>query len=247
MNNFLAPAPSRPRKASLDAGGSEPFSRQNARRPGTSERPAAPTPVAPDRSGILVMLGETTARACSPTPQTAPRMASAFLAIHRCDFLSLFRGPGNVDADRCGHASRIWRVGLPAIWPILGLDVRCRSRFDQSDHSDHRGDRNPRRNDLFQSSALVAVGCAVMLVALTSSGARYWRWERLAMALALFNLLFVAVAVLSAVTRPVGRRSDNLDAAANWPVSGLSTDPRVQYRSDRYSMDALLPAERFSG
>jgi Mn2+/Fe2+ NRAMP family transporter len=44
---------------------------------------------------------------------------------------------------------------------------------------------------------LVAVGCAVMLVAITSSGARYWRWERLAMALALFNLLFVAAAVLS--------------------------------------------------
>ena len=43
----------------------------------------------------------------------------------------------------------------------------------------------------------VAVGCAVMLVVVTSSGARYWRWERLTMALALFNLLFVAVAVLS--------------------------------------------------
>ncbi len=43
----------------------------------------------------------------------------------------------------------------------------------------------------------LAVGCAVALVAVTSSGARYWRWERIAMALALFNLLFVAVAVLS--------------------------------------------------
>jgi len=49
----------------------------------------------------------------------------------------------------------------------------------------------------FDVPPLVAVGCAVLLVTLTSSGARYWRWERLAMALALFNLLFVAVAVLS--------------------------------------------------
>jgi len=49
----------------------------------------------------------------------------------------------------------------------------------------------------FAVPPLVAVGCAVLLVALTSSGARYWRWERVAMALALFNLLFVAVAVLS--------------------------------------------------
>jgi Mn2+/Fe2+ NRAMP family transporter len=44
---------------------------------------------------------------------------------------------------------------------------------------------------------LLAVGCAVALVAATSSGARYWRWERMAMALALFNLLFVAAAILS--------------------------------------------------
>jgi len=44
---------------------------------------------------------------------------------------------------------------------------------------------------------VVAVGCAVMLVVVVTSGARYWRWERLAMSLALFNLLFVAVAVLA--------------------------------------------------
>ncbi|MGD0850053.1 NRAMP family divalent metal transporter [Bradyrhizobium sp.] len=49
----------------------------------------------------------------------------------------------------------------------------------------------------FAVPPFVAVGCAVLLVAVTSGGARYWRWERLAMALALFNLLFVAVAVLS--------------------------------------------------
>jgi Mn2+/Fe2+ NRAMP family transporter len=44
---------------------------------------------------------------------------------------------------------------------------------------------------------IVAVSCAVMLVVVVTSGARYWRWERLAMSLALFNLLFVAVAVLA--------------------------------------------------
>jgi Mn2+/Fe2+ NRAMP family transporter len=44
---------------------------------------------------------------------------------------------------------------------------------------------------------VVAVACAVMLVAIVTSRARYWRWERLAMALALFNLLFVVVAVLA--------------------------------------------------
>jgi Mn2+/Fe2+ NRAMP family transporter len=44
---------------------------------------------------------------------------------------------------------------------------------------------------------VIAVGCAVMLVVAVTSGARYWRWERLAMSLALFNLLFVVVAVLA--------------------------------------------------
>ncbi len=44
---------------------------------------------------------------------------------------------------------------------------------------------------------LVAVGCAVLLVGVSTSGGRYWRWERLAMGLALFNLVFVAVAVLA--------------------------------------------------
>ena len=44
---------------------------------------------------------------------------------------------------------------------------------------------------------LVAVACAVVLVAVSTSGGRYWRWERLAMGLALFNLVFVAVAILA--------------------------------------------------
>lgn len=44
---------------------------------------------------------------------------------------------------------------------------------------------------------LVSVAFAVLLVAVSTTGGRSWRWERLAMALVAFNLLFVVVAVLS--------------------------------------------------
>jgi len=44
---------------------------------------------------------------------------------------------------------------------------------------------------------IAAVGSAVLLVAISTSGGRYWRWERLAMGLVLFNLLFVIVAILA--------------------------------------------------
>jgi Mn2+/Fe2+ NRAMP family transporter len=49
----------------------------------------------------------------------------------------------------------------------------------------------------FGISPLIAVACAVGLVVLSACGSRYSRWERLSMGLALFNLLFVAVAVLA--------------------------------------------------
>lgn len=49
----------------------------------------------------------------------------------------------------------------------------------------------------FGISAPVAVACAVGLVVLSACGSRYSRWERLAMGLALFNLLFVVVAFLA--------------------------------------------------
>lgn len=48
----------------------------------------------------------------------------------------------------------------------------------------------------FGLPAWVAAVSAVLLVTISASGGRYWRWERAAMALALFNLLFVAAAVL---------------------------------------------------
>ena len=46
----------------------------------------------------------------------------------------------------------------------------------------------------FGISTPVAVGCAVALVALSACGSRYSHWERLSMGLALFNLVFLAVA-----------------------------------------------------
>ena len=49
----------------------------------------------------------------------------------------------------------------------------------------------------FGVPAPVAVGLALALVALGMAGGRYWRWERLALCLAAFNLLFLAAAVLS--------------------------------------------------
>jgi Mn2+/Fe2+ NRAMP family transporter len=52
----------------------------------------------------------------------------------------------------------------------------------------------------FGISAPVAVGFAVGLVVLAACGSRYSRWERLTMGLALFNLLFVAVAVMARPT-----------------------------------------------
>lgn len=49
----------------------------------------------------------------------------------------------------------------------------------------------------FGISAPVAVGVAVALVAVSAMGSRYSRWERISMGLAVFNLLFVAVAILA--------------------------------------------------
>lgn len=49
----------------------------------------------------------------------------------------------------------------------------------------------------FGVSAPWAVCCAVALVIFSACGSRYSRWERLTMGLALFNLLFVVVAILA--------------------------------------------------
>jgi len=49
----------------------------------------------------------------------------------------------------------------------------------------------------FDIPAPIAVACAVGLVVLSACGSRYSRWERLAMGLAVFNLVFLVVAVLA--------------------------------------------------
>jgi Mn2+/Fe2+ NRAMP family transporter len=49
----------------------------------------------------------------------------------------------------------------------------------------------------FGVPAWAAVACAVLLVAIGSWGGRYSNWERLAAGLAVFNLLFIAVAILA--------------------------------------------------
>jgi Mn2+/Fe2+ NRAMP family transporter len=49
----------------------------------------------------------------------------------------------------------------------------------------------------FHLDAWVAAALGVMLVAFTLSGGRYWRWERIVLALAAFNCLFVPAALLA--------------------------------------------------
>jgi Mn2+/Fe2+ NRAMP family transporter len=49
----------------------------------------------------------------------------------------------------------------------------------------------------FGVPAPVAVGGGLVLVAFSIAGGRYWRWERIALGLAVFNMLFVVVAVMS--------------------------------------------------
>jgi Mn2+/Fe2+ NRAMP family transporter len=72
----------------------------------------------------------------------------------------------------------------------------------------------------FGVPAWAAVACAVALVAVASFGGRYSRWERLSAGLAVFNLLFVAVAIYAhPKAGEVGR------ALATWgplPQAGLS-------------------------
>ncbi len=48
----------------------------------------------------------------------------------------------------------------------------------------------------FHLGPAVAAGLGIVLVIFTLSGGRYWRWERIALALAVFNGLFLAAAIL---------------------------------------------------
>jgi Mn2+/Fe2+ NRAMP family transporter len=66
----------------------------------------------------------------------------------------------------------------------------------------------------------VAVALGLALVLFTLSGGRYWRWERIVLGLALFNLLFVAAAVL--VKPDVGAIAGSLDFTP-FPGGGFNT------------------------
>ena len=94
---------------------------------------------------------------------------------------------------------------------------------------------------------LVAVACAVLLVAVSTSGGRYWRWERLAMGLALFNLVFLVAVAFMVHPSPGADRQRQLLTWTPLPggdVAGVPADPGVQYRGDGDAVDAVLPAER---
>jgi Mn2+/Fe2+ NRAMP family transporter len=72
----------------------------------------------------------------------------------------------------------------------------------------------------FHLGAGVAVALGMALVVFTLSGGRYWRWERIVLGLALFNLLFVAAAVL--VKPDVGTLASSF-AFTRLPGGGANT------------------------
>ena len=73
----------------------------------------------------------------------------------------------------------------------------------------------------FHLGPAVAAGLGVALVAVTLSGGRYWRWERIVLGLALFNALFLAAAIM---VRPHwGQAARSLATFSPFPGGSLST------------------------
>ncbi|HYB24454.1 MAG TPA: divalent metal cation transporter [Solirubrobacteraceae bacterium] len=72
----------------------------------------------------------------------------------------------------------------------------------------------------FHLGAGVAVALGLALVLFTLSGGRYWRWERIALGLALFNGLFLVAAIL--VKPDVGALAGSLDFTP-FPGGGFNT------------------------
>ncbi|MDQ6730772.1 MAG: divalent metal cation transporter [Actinomycetota bacterium] len=73
----------------------------------------------------------------------------------------------------------------------------------------------------FHLGAGVAVVLGLVLVALTISGGRYWRWERVVLGLALFNGLFLAAAIL--VKPDAGAIGHAFVTLSPFPGGGLNT------------------------
>lgn len=98
---------------------------------------------------------------------------------------------------------------------------------------------------LFGMPPLFAVTFGVGLVAYSIAGGRHWRWERVAMAIAGFNLSFRAGRAPEQTG--LGRDREgfrDLDAPAEWFAATLSTPPCLQHWRNRHRLDALLPTER---
>ncbi len=73
----------------------------------------------------------------------------------------------------------------------------------------------------FHLGAGVAVVLGLALVALTISGGRYWRWERVVLGMALFNGLFLAAAIL--VKPDVGAIGHSFATFSPFPGGGFNT------------------------
>jgi Mn2+/Fe2+ NRAMP family transporter len=73
----------------------------------------------------------------------------------------------------------------------------------------------------FHLGPAVAAGLGVALVAVTLSGGRYWRWERIVLGLAIFNGLFLAAAIMA---RPHwGQAARSLATFSPFPGGSLNT------------------------
>jgi Mn2+/Fe2+ NRAMP family transporter len=73
----------------------------------------------------------------------------------------------------------------------------------------------------FHLGPAVAAGLGVALVAVTLSGGRYWRWERIVLGLAIFNGLFLAAAIMA---RPHwGQAAGSLTTFSPLPGGSLNT------------------------
>jgi Mn2+/Fe2+ NRAMP family transporter len=73
----------------------------------------------------------------------------------------------------------------------------------------------------FHLGPAVAAGLGAVLVVVTLSGGRYWRWERIVLGLAIFNGLFLAAAIM---VRPHwGQAARSLVTFSPFPGGSLST------------------------
>ena len=87
---------------------------------------------------------------------------------------------------------------------------------------------------------------AVLYIALMTH--RYWTWERITLAAAMFNLIFIPVALLAHPQWGSDRsRAGELGAASRRREQRHGHDSACRHRRHGYSLDALFPAERYSG